>query len=329
MSGFASLGKALGCGSLENPPWQRAMVSDHLQRRSGNMADSEKENLLAELAALSGVEAKYYDIAGNLHVTTPETQAAILSAMGCQCENVADLREELEQRQRWPWTALLEPVLALCQAELPAAWNLYLPLTGGQLPADLELVWELFDEAGGCIERVVAGAKNLQVAEARSFGGVDYGRLAIPLPATLALGYYEIKVQVTATTLHQQGRTLLIIAPEQMYLSENLDVERLWGLNLQLYAVRSARNWGIGDCGDLQQLLAVGSRYGVDIIGLNPLHHLGVLLHDSISPYYPTSRRYPNPLYLDLERLAELAAAAEAREYLARPEVRAKLTSLR
>jgi hypothetical protein len=79
------------------------------------MVQSPKEQLLTELATLCGLEAEYYDIAGNLHVTGPETQAAILTAMGYHCESPNDLQQELARRRLWPWTDLVEPVLALSQ----------------------------------------------------------------------------------------------------------------------------------------------------------------------------------------------------------------------
>jgi 4-alpha-glucanotransferase len=50
------------------------------------------------------------------------------------------------------------------------------------------------------------------------------------------------------------------------------DVRRLWALGLQLYAVRSGRNWGHGDFTDLKRLIAIAAAHGASGIGLNPLH---------------------------------------------------------
>jgi hypothetical protein len=93
--------------------------------------------MLADLADLCGLESQYYDIAGNLHVTEPETQAAILTAMGYRCQD--DLEQELERRRLWPCSEGVEPVLALSQSKLPgAAWNLYVPLSRGRF-SDLKI----------------------------------------------------------------------------------------------------------------------------------------------------------------------------------------------
>ncbi len=236
--------------------------------------------------------------------------------------------QELDRRRRLPWTALVEPVLALCQSRLPATWNLYLPMSGGEFPSDLEVTWELSDEAGQSLHTAVLGSE-LSMVESRSFGGDAYGRAVLPLPRVLGLGYYDLHVQVSSSRFQRQGRMLLIIAPDQVYIPEALKKERLWGINLPLYAVSSSTNWGIGDCGDLQRLLALGGKLKAGIIGLNPLHHLGVHLHDSISPYYPTSRCYPSPLYLDLNLVPEMSVCPEAREYLARPEIQEQMAVLR
>ncbi len=112
------------------------------------MVESARETLLAELAALCGLEPQYYDIAGKLHVTEAQTQTAILTAMGCRCQTLDDLHQELERRRRGPWSELVEPVLALYRSQLPAVWNLYLPLSAEELPPDLEITWELTDEVG-------------------------------------------------------------------------------------------------------------------------------------------------------------------------------------
>jgi hypothetical protein len=47
---------------------------------------------------------------------------------------------------------------------------------------------------------------------------------------------------------------------------------RLWGFGVQLYSLRSARNWGIGDFGDLRSLVEVSARHGASLVGVNPLH---------------------------------------------------------
>ena len=90
------------------------------------------------------------------------------------------------------------------------------------------------------------------------------------------------------------------------------DGRRLWAIAVQLYAVRSRRNWGYGDFTDLSHLVAAAAGRGASAIGLNPLHALFVDRAEDASPYAPNSRLYLNPLYIDVEAVEEFPGAAAA-----------------
>lgn len=109
--------------------------------------------------------------------------------------------------------------------------------------------------------------------------------------------------------------TSLRNAPEPPPAPENVAVDksgfwprwlvdsRVWGLTCQLYSLRSARNWGIGDFEDLARLAEIAARHGADFIGLSPLHALFVADPDRFSPYAPSSRIFLNPLFIAPDRL--------------------------
>lgn len=87
------------------------------------------------------------------------------------------------------------------------------------------------------------------------------------------------------------------------YLPPLLSGERVWGLTLQLYELRSGRNWGIGDFADLAEICRLAGEWGADFIGLNPLHAPFLADPGRCSPYEPSSRRWLNPLYIAVDRL--------------------------
>ncbi|MCD6043760.1 MAG: bifunctional 4-alpha-glucanotransferase/malto-oligosyltrehalose synthase, partial [Burkholderiales bacterium] len=98
---------------------------------------------------------------------------------------------------------------------------------------------------------------------------------------------------------------------------------RIWGFALQLYGLRSARNWGIGDFGDLGALVELAAGLGASIVGVNPLHAT------QGSPYSPSSRHALNFAYLDVEALPEYQASAAAQRLVASRAFQARLRKLR
>lgn len=88
------------------------------------------------------------------------------------------------------------------------------------------------------------------------------------------------------------------------YVPAFLAEEKVWGLALQLYELRSARNWGIGDFEDLAVMADLAGRLGADFIGLNPLHAPFLANPDRCSPYEPSNRQFLNPLLIAVDRLA-------------------------
>ena len=98
---------------------------------------------------------------------------------------------------------------------------------------------------------------------------------------------------------------------------------RVWGFMVQLYGVRSARNWGIGDFGDLRALVELAAKLGAAVVGVNPLHAT------QGSPYSPSSRHALSFLYLDVEAIPQFAASAAARRLVRSAAFQKRLAGLR
>ena len=79
--------------------------------------------------------------------------------------------------------------------------------------------------------------------------------------------------------------------------------ERVWGWAVQLYALRSLNSWGVGDFGDLRHFGRSAKRRGASLILLNPLGAQVPTLPYQPSPYYSSSRRFLNAIYIDVEDL--------------------------
>jgi 4-alpha-glucanotransferase len=133
------------------------------------------------------------------------------------------------------------------------------------------------------------------------------------LPRDLPTGYHTLRRLASGTEVR------LIVSPGRCHLPADL---RAWGWAVQLYAARSRSSWGMGDLGDLRELGRWAVGLGAGAVLLNPLHAPLPLPEQEPSPYYASSRRYRNPLYIRIEdvpgaerlreRLAGLAAAGHA-----------------
>lgn len=118
-------------------------------------------------------------------------------------------------------------------------------------------------------------------------------------PADLPAGSYRLDL-TDASSFTEAAP--LIVAPPKAFGG---DFDRCWLLAVQLYGVRSARNWGIGDFTDLEGLIELAGHLGADGVGLNPLHALFDDRPGDCSPYSPNSRLFLNALYIDVEKLPE------------------------
>ena len=125
---------------------------------------------------------------------------------------------------------------------------------------------------------------------------------AIAWPSDLPEGLYQLHLADAGGVSDQVP---LIVAPATAYRG---DFDRGWLLAVQLYGVRSARNWGIGDFTDLDGLIELAAGLGADGIGLNPLHALFDDRPNDCSPYSPNSRLFLNALYIDVEKLPDYQA---------------------
>ena len=120
------------------------------------------------------------------------------------------------------------------------------------------------------------------------------------LPADLPPGYHD---------LHMANRTepvWIIKRPDGCFLAPDL---RIWGWAVQLYAARSSRSWGIGDLADLRCLGRWSATLGAGALLINPLSAVAPVHPQQPSPYFPSSRRFLNPLYLCIEQIPGAADA--------------------
>ncbi len=271
---------------------------------------------LDTLAERMGIEPQYHDVRGQLISASAETKRALLAAMGVPARDEEEARAALAAFDHAEWERALPPVRVTRAGEAPGI-EVTLPDGTG------DIAWRISLEAGG--ERgggaAFATLPHLGAAEVE---GRRLERRRLDLPADLPPGYHRL-------TLDPGGSAMtLIVSPFRCWLPEPMERgERRWGVTVQLYTLRSATDWGIGDYGDLKSLVELTAARGADVVGLNPLHALFPDNPEAASPYSPASRLLLNILNVDVTGLPEFVDCAQARELLASDTFRARLEAAR
>ncbi len=127
------------------------------------------------------------------------------------------------------------------------------------------------------------------------------------LPRDTPFGYHRLRAD-------DGTDALLLAGPGRCHLPAGL---RAWGWAIQLASVRSGDSWGIGDLGDLRRLGEWSAGRGAGFIAVSPLGAANPGPQPDPSPYYPSTRRFGNPIHLDLGALARETGVAGVAELAA------------
>src|SRR5688500_10644062 len=280
----------------------------------------------AELDALcvaAGIEPGYSDVWGKTHTAPEATRRALLGAMGL-IQDSASLAEALEQHEAQVWQQTAPPVAVYREEAVPYRLLLRFP----EAVAGENHGWRLALETGETRQGEFRPAQ-LERVDSHDAGGTRYLQVAFDWRERLPLGYHRFIVQPRETA-GSEAATTLIIARQRGYLPPALrEGARVWGAAAQLYGLRSGRNWGEGDFTDLAALVEQWGRRGAGIIGMNPLHALYPHNPAHASPYSPSSRRFLNALYIDVEAIADMRECREARAKVRSAEFRARIKAAR
>jgi (1->4)-alpha-D-glucan 1-alpha-D-glucosylmutase len=277
--------------------------------------------LIEWLRQLRGIEREYVDFRGVHRQVPDESLRKLLGSFSHSLEDEDAVLEEARTLSERDWRRVLPPVLVLRPSRSSA-----IPVTLLH-PMPDELGWRIDLEEGGNLEGACR-PDDLSAVEEQALEDLHFCRVALELPRRLPHGYHRIWLTVTDGAPLAESN--LIVVPEQCYEPPCMSAgARLWGLSVQLYSLRSERNWGIGDFTDLADLVSRSARIGVDVIGLNPLHALFPADPAHCSPYGPASRLFLNPIYVDPESLPEYERCIDARQRVASDAFQRRLAALR
>ncbi len=249
---------------------------------------------LARLAAAHGVATRYDDWSDRQVGVSEDAVIRALASLDVDASTDLAVQAALREAYEAPWRRMLPAATVVRPGEPLVVRSVGEP----QVTVDLE--------RGG-----PATVSSVAVA------GEQHGRTtawSLDLP-DFEPGWHTVH----ATADGRTESAVLVVAPARLALPP--DLTRAWGWMVQLYSLRSADSWAIGDYGDLRTVVDRVTADGAGAVLLNPLHAETPRTPINPSPYSPSSRRLRALVYLRVQDVPEYVTAS--------PELRAEVDALR
>jgi len=276
---------------------------------------------LDRLAQLAGIEDGWWDFFGVWRPVSAETKRAFLAAMGFKVGNDADTVASLVELDTRPWRRWLEPVTVFEERGGSTEILVTIPARRDKDVIEWVLEEELGPRHSGAFQ-----VDTLHWLEERWIDGVFYKRWRFYLPELPPLGYHRLTLRARDGV---QATTTVIVAPASGHIPESMAGDgKVWGVATQLYALRHGGDWGVGTYKSLEILAAGAAALGAATVGVNPLHALFPNQPERFSPYSPSSRRFLDIAYIDVEALPEFEEG-KMRRSVASPGCQASLARLK
>jgi (1->4)-alpha-D-glucan 1-alpha-D-glucosylmutase len=277
---------------------------------------------LHQLAVLHGIALEYHDVWGNAQRADDDTLRSVLRAMHVEAGSEADIAQALDDVAHIRSSRCLSPMIVRRSNTRPWRIPAYLNAEVAARP----LAWRIAPESQGAPVQFAA-AQVTATSDPFTVHRRGFVTCELELDAALPDGYHAIELM---DGTHSLAAATLAVAPPRCHRPAQLQPgARRYGMAVQLYGVRSQRNFGIGDFTDLTTLVEQWGAAGADIVGVNPLHALFSKYPGHASPYSPSSRLFQNVLYLDVQAIPEFERCADARRRVDSDEFQAMLRSLR
>ena len=287
-----------------------------------------EEKAIEALADEAGIARSYKDVNNREVVISSKARAETLKLMGYAVDDSDAVM--IQERKIRLCQNMLESVLILNDKDFPFIYI----RTRADIRENAVITWTFELENGERITRAEP-LEEIEIARFFEVSGIEYDerRFIIPKDVILPYGYHHFSCVITdGYRIFNSRRMSLIKAPLQTYMPDELkNGKKEWGVSVQLYALRSEKNWGIGDFEDLKDLLVKIAASGGQYVGLNPLHAGYPASPDpsNCSPYSPSSRLWLNIAYISVPSVPEYVNCKEACAKVASSEFQKELKLLR
>jgi 4-alpha-glucanotransferase len=247
------------------------------------------------------------------YVADRQVKKVLLKALGYPADSLKSAQDSLSRLEADEWRFFIPPVLVLKDGQLGELFGqkgFFLPVVVEQTETHFPLKGVLTLETG---ESELFDFR-LDFKEEASFFLEEktYFRYKIFIPRQLPLGYHRFSFEFEGQQSPSGRTTQIVMAPSACYVPDSLKDGKTFGVPLQLYAMRSDSNWGIGDFKDLRDFAFLAHQKGAGLVGVNPLSALFLDEPAQASPYYASHRMLLNPLYICVPEVEEFSKSDEA-----------------
>jgi 4-alpha-glucanotransferase len=251
-----------------------------------NPAHTESAERLARpliaLAKASGLSTSFIDQLGAYTEISDDALIAVLGALDVDATGDEAIAGSLARLEDENSTRLLDATIVATVGE-PTSIVV-------NCPSDADITASITLEEGGEFPRIGA------------LPDFNSSKPTLTIAPDLPMGYHTLRVTVDG----REGKATVINAPARIEVPPAVAQHRRWGWMTQMYSVRSRESWGIGDYGDLKQLLVDAAvKTGADFMLINPIHAGAPVPPLEPSPYLPESRRFLNVTYIRPQNIAE------------------------
>lgn len=244
---------------------------------------------LIQLAKLNGISTSYIDQLGTYVEIRDEVLVSVLAALGVDASSDEAIAASYELTKQRIADTLVEPTIVKFIGKEATT-----PIRAKGHDVTLRLLLEDGTRYEGNLCMYLVPQTD--------------GSLTLTLPDDIPAGYHTLRVN--AGPLHGEAR--LICAPARVPLPPAVAEKQRWGWMAQMYSIRSAESWGVGDYGDLKLLLTdAAEKSHADFMLINPIHATAPVEPLEPSPYLPESRRFMNVTYIRPQDIEEYAGLDE------------------
>ena len=270
---------------------------------------------LNELSLKAGIWLNFIDRGTNtLYEADILSKQTILKSLGYKADTNKEIDASLIKIKKEEYASLISKTFVV---RLSESIDTIIPLYLKKTDENRTIVWNIQTEQEEEFSDEVP-LSLLPTVKEDIIDGEVYIQKELSLMLELEMGYHTLSVSLGK----KKETASLIIVPDTCYMNDALAGDKkVFGFPIQLYSIRSKRNWGIGDFKDLEELVDIASKTKASFIGINPLTALFQDNPNDASPYFPSSRLFLNPIYVDIEGVSERENYVQFQRWFSHPSI--------